>query len=100
MRLQASDRSDLEDLKSIVVGSGPGPGEITLNQVARLDLVKTPGTIRRGLSRSDAVLEGRGERLRPILMAACTAICGQPHLRTPLLPLARTVMEACYHRRY
>ncbi|MFN0102418.1 MAG: efflux RND transporter permease subunit [Bryobacteraceae bacterium] len=47
MRLQASDRSDLEDLKSIVVGSGPGGGEITLNQVARLDLVKTPGTIRR-----------------------------------------------------
>ncbi|MBI2689326.1 MAG: efflux RND transporter permease subunit [Acidobacteria bacterium] len=47
MRLQASDRSDLNDLKAVVVGSGPGGGEITLNQVAHLDLVKTPGTIRR-----------------------------------------------------
>jgi len=47
MRLQASDRSDLEDLKSVVVGSGPGGRDITLNQVAKLDLIKTPGTIRR-----------------------------------------------------
>lgn len=47
MRLQASDRSDLEDLKSIVVGSGSDGSEVTLGQVARLDLVKTPGTIRR-----------------------------------------------------
>jgi len=47
MRLQSADRSDLEDLKSMVVGSGPDGREITLNQVAKLDLVKTPGTIRR-----------------------------------------------------
>jgi hydrophobic/amphiphilic exporter-1 (mainly G- bacteria), HAE1 family len=47
MRLQASDRSDLEDLKSIVVGSGPDGSEVTLNQVAKLDIVKTPGSIRR-----------------------------------------------------
>ncbi|MFN0104983.1 MAG: hypothetical protein ACKV2U_23230 [Bryobacteraceae bacterium] len=30
MRLQASDRSDLEDLKSIVVGSGPGSRTFTM----------------------------------------------------------------------
>lgn len=47
MRLQASDRSDLEDLKSIVVGAGNDGSEITLNQVAKLELVKTPNQIRR-----------------------------------------------------
>jgi HAE1 family hydrophobic/amphiphilic exporter-1 len=47
MRLQASDRNDLQDLKSIVVGSRPDGREVTLEQVARLDLVKTPGNIRR-----------------------------------------------------
>ncbi len=47
MRLQATDRSDLQDLKSIVVGSAPGGREVTLEQVARLDIVKTPGNIRR-----------------------------------------------------
>lgn len=47
MRLQASDRSNLEDLKSVVVGAGPGGRDITLNQIAKLDLIKTPGTIRR-----------------------------------------------------
>jgi multidrug efflux pump subunit AcrB len=47
MRLQASDRSDLQDLRSIVVGTGPDGGEVTLNQVAKLDVVKTPGSIRR-----------------------------------------------------
>jgi hydrophobic/amphiphilic exporter-1 (mainly G- bacteria), HAE1 family len=47
MRLQASDRSDLQDLKSIVVGNAPDGSEVTLDQVAKLDIVKTPGTIRR-----------------------------------------------------
>jgi HAE1 family hydrophobic/amphiphilic exporter-1 len=47
MRLQNSDRSDLNDLKSIVVGSGPDGRDVTLNQVAKLDIVKTPGSIRR-----------------------------------------------------
>jgi len=47
MRLQASDRSDLQDLKSIVVGTGPDGSEVTLQQVAKLDIIKTPGTIRR-----------------------------------------------------
>ena len=47
MRLQATDRSDLQDLKSIVVGSSPDGREVSLEQVARLDIVKTPGNIRR-----------------------------------------------------
>jgi HAE1 family hydrophobic/amphiphilic exporter-1 len=47
MRLQASDRSDLNDLKSIVVGTGADGSDVTLNQVAKLDIVKTPGAIRR-----------------------------------------------------
>jgi HAE1 family hydrophobic/amphiphilic exporter-1 len=47
MRLQASDRSDLQDLRSIVVGAGPDGSDVTLDQVARLDIVKTPGSIRR-----------------------------------------------------
>jgi HAE1 family hydrophobic/amphiphilic exporter-1 len=47
MRLQASDRSDLQDLRSIVVGSGADGSDVTLNQVAKLDIIKTPGQIRR-----------------------------------------------------
>jgi hydrophobic/amphiphilic exporter-1 (mainly G- bacteria), HAE1 family len=47
MRLQASDRSDLQDLRSIVVGSSPDGSDVTLDQVAKLDIVRTPGTIRR-----------------------------------------------------
>jgi len=47
MRLQASDRNDLTDLKSIVVGAGPDGRDITLEQVAKLDIVKTPGVIQR-----------------------------------------------------
>jgi HAE1 family hydrophobic/amphiphilic exporter-1 len=47
MRLQASDRSDLQDLKQIVVGAGPAGREVTLQQVADLNIVKTPGNIRR-----------------------------------------------------
>jgi HAE1 family hydrophobic/amphiphilic exporter-1 len=47
MRLQASDRSDLQDLKGIVVGTGPDGREVTLEQVASLTIVKTPGNIRR-----------------------------------------------------
>lgn len=47
MRLQASDRSDLQDLKSIVVGTGPDGREVTLEQVASLNIIKTPGSIRR-----------------------------------------------------
>jgi HAE1 family hydrophobic/amphiphilic exporter-1 len=47
MRLQASDRSNLQDLRSITVGSGADGREIRLEQVASLDLVKTPGVIQR-----------------------------------------------------
>lgn len=47
MRLQASDRSDLQDLRAIVVGSGPDGRDVTLAQVAKLEIVRTPGTIRR-----------------------------------------------------
>jgi HAE1 family hydrophobic/amphiphilic exporter-1 len=47
MRLQASDRSDLRDLKSIVVGTDADGSDVTLEQVARLDIIKTPGSIRR-----------------------------------------------------
>jgi HAE1 family hydrophobic/amphiphilic exporter-1 len=47
VRLQASDRENLEDLKSMVVGAGPSGEEILLTQVAQLDLVKTPGVIQR-----------------------------------------------------
>ena len=44
---QASDRSEFQDLRSIVVGAGPDGREVTLDQVAKLDIVKTPGNIRR-----------------------------------------------------
>ena len=37
MRLQASDRSDLQDLRSIVVGVGPDGNEATLDQVAKFE---------------------------------------------------------------
>jgi HAE1 family hydrophobic/amphiphilic exporter-1 len=47
MRLQASDRNDLTDLKAIVVGSGPDGRDITLEQVAKLEIVKTPGVVQR-----------------------------------------------------
>ena len=47
MRLQNNDRDDLDDLKQIVVGSGPDGRDITLAQVAKLDIVKTPGNIQR-----------------------------------------------------
>ena len=47
VRLQASDREDLEDLKSMVVGAGPNGEEILLSQVADLEIVKTPGVLQR-----------------------------------------------------
>jgi HAE1 family hydrophobic/amphiphilic exporter-1 len=47
MRLRASDRNDLDDLKSIVVGAGPDGRDITLETVADLEIVKTPGVIQR-----------------------------------------------------
>jgi HAE1 family hydrophobic/amphiphilic exporter-1 len=47
MRLQASDRSDLRDLRSIVVGAGPDGREIDLEQIADLRIIKTPGVIQR-----------------------------------------------------
>jgi HAE1 family hydrophobic/amphiphilic exporter-1 len=46
-RLRPDDRSDLEDLKQLVIGAGPQGQEIQLAQVAQLDIVKTPGVIRR-----------------------------------------------------
>jgi hydrophobic/amphiphilic exporter-1 (mainly G- bacteria), HAE1 family len=47
VRLRTSDRENLEDLRSMVVGSGPNGEEILLAQVAQLDIVKTPGLIQR-----------------------------------------------------
>lgn len=47
MELQTSDRNDLADLKAITVGSGPDGKEITLEQVATLEIVRTPGVIQR-----------------------------------------------------
>ena len=45
--LRPGDREDLEDLKSVVVGSNPEGQEILLSQVADFRLVKTPTVIRR-----------------------------------------------------
>lgn len=47
MRLQTSDRNDIADLRSISVGEGRDGREITLDQVARLEVVKTPGVVQR-----------------------------------------------------
>lgn len=47
VRLQASDRQDLDDLKSVAIGAGPSGEEILLSHVAELSLVKTPGVIQR-----------------------------------------------------
>jgi HAE1 family hydrophobic/amphiphilic exporter-1 len=47
VRLQPSDREDLGDLKSMVVGAGPNGEEILLSQVADLEIIKTPGVIQR-----------------------------------------------------
>ncbi|HYO81205.1 MAG TPA: efflux RND transporter permease subunit [Bryobacteraceae bacterium] len=47
VRLQASDRNDLTDLRQIVVGSGPDGRDITLEQVAGIEIVKTPANIQR-----------------------------------------------------
>ena len=47
VRLQASDRSDIQDLKSMVVGNGPDGREIQLANVADLRIVKSPTTIQR-----------------------------------------------------
>ncbi len=47
VRLQAADRESLEDLNSMVVGTGPDGRDILLTQVAELKVVKTPGVIQR-----------------------------------------------------
>lgn len=47
VRLRPGDREDLEDLKSVIVGSGPDGQDILLSQVADLTIVKTPGVIQR-----------------------------------------------------
>jgi HAE1 family hydrophobic/amphiphilic exporter-1 len=47
VRLQASDREDIEDLKSLVVGTGSNGEDILLAQVAELEIVRTPGLIQR-----------------------------------------------------
>jgi hydrophobic/amphiphilic exporter-1 (mainly G- bacteria), HAE1 family len=47
VRLQPGDREDLEDLKSLVVGAGPGGEQILLSHVADLRISRTPGTIQR-----------------------------------------------------
>ena len=45
--LQPGDREDLEDLKSVVVGNGPGGREIVLSQVAEFRRIDSPSVIRR-----------------------------------------------------
>lgn len=47
VRLQPADRESLEDLNSMVVGTGPDGQEILMTQVAELKVVKTPGVIQR-----------------------------------------------------
>ncbi|MDX1983454.1 MAG: efflux RND transporter permease subunit, partial [Bryobacteraceae bacterium] len=47
MRLRPGDREDLRDLQAIGVGAGPDGRLIRLDQVARLEMTKTPGVIRR-----------------------------------------------------
>ncbi|HEU0141219.1 MAG TPA: efflux RND transporter permease subunit [Bryobacteraceae bacterium] len=47
MRLRPGDREDLDDLKSMVVGSGSNGRDVLLEQVADLQIVKTPGVIQR-----------------------------------------------------
>ena len=45
--LRPGDREDLEDLKSVAVGSRPGGQEILLSQVAEFRRINTPSVIRR-----------------------------------------------------
>jgi HAE1 family hydrophobic/amphiphilic exporter-1 len=47
VKLRASDRENLEDLKSMVVGGGPNGENILFSQVADFHIVKTPGWIQR-----------------------------------------------------
>jgi len=47
VKLQAGDREDLGDLKSMVVGGGPGGQQVLLSQVADFRIVRTPGSIQR-----------------------------------------------------
>ena len=47
VKLQQGDRGDLDDLRQMVVGGTPDGKDILLGQVARLDVEKTPGVIRR-----------------------------------------------------
>jgi HAE1 family hydrophobic/amphiphilic exporter-1 len=47
VKLQPSDREDLNDLKSMVVGGGQDGQNILLSQVADFRIVKTPGWIQR-----------------------------------------------------
>lgn len=47
VKLQQGDRGDLDDLRQIVVGGAPDGKPILLGQVARLEVEKTPGVIRR-----------------------------------------------------
>ncbi len=47
IKLQSEDRKDLNDLKTLVVGSGGDGQEILLSQVADFALAKSPGSIQR-----------------------------------------------------
>jgi HAE1 family hydrophobic/amphiphilic exporter-1 len=47
VKLQAGDREDLGDLKSMVVGGGPSGEQVLLSQVADFRVVRTPGSIQR-----------------------------------------------------
>ena len=73
-------------------------GVVVNNGIVLIDHVNN--LRKRGLSRSEAVLEGCRERFRPILMTACTTILGLVPLafgtsgifELRYFPLARTVM--------
>ena len=47
VRIHPDDMQDIGDLKSLVVGAGPGGEEILLSQVADFGIVKTPARLQR-----------------------------------------------------
>ena len=52
VRIHPDDLQDIGDLKSLVVGAGPGGEEILLSQVADFNIVKTPARLQREDSRT------------------------------------------------
>ena len=47
VRIHPDDMQDISDLKSLVVGAGPGGEEVLLSQVADFGIVKTPARLQR-----------------------------------------------------